>query len=199
MDDYETCLKKFKDPEMCRFGLRVVHLAETLRLDECLERHEAQRCLNMCLKNCKGENCNQVCLYALDAAVAKNIARKLARGAVAAATETDLTIPEAAAMGFHMLLKEPASDCVTKVASMRILGMVAVELRYLLGVQDLLLLLAPAIAMAYECIRDEAFNLLDMVAPSIGQEMAERIAAALQEGVVKIGRITLKFPPAKPT
>jgi hypothetical protein len=199
MNDYEACIKAFNDPEMCVFGFRVVQLVEALRLEECLDRHKPQKCLDKCLKNCRGENCRELCLSAADVAAARGIARRLVRDAVAAASETGLTVPEAAAAGFYMLLDEPGGDCVAKVVSMRVLGLVAIELRNLLGTQDMLLLLAPAVATAYECIGDEAFDLLDMVAPAIGREMAERIAAALEEGVVEIGRIVLKFPPAKPT
>jgi hypothetical protein len=135
----------------------------------------------------------------MDMAAAKSLARKLVQGAMAAASDTGVTIPEAAAMGFYMLLNEPDDDCIARIVSMKVLGLVAVELKKLLGMQDLLLLMAPTIAMAYECIGDNAFDLLDMLAPTIGREMAERIAAALEEGVVKIGNIALKFPPAKPT
>ncbi len=198
MNDYEACLKTFNDPEMCMFGFRVVQLAEALRLEECLDRHRPQKCLDMCLKNCRGENCRELCLNAMDAAAAKGIARRLVQDAVAAASETNLTVPEAVAVGFYMLLDEPGGDCVAKVISMRVLGLVAIDLRNLLGAQDMLLLLAPAIAAAHECIGDKAFDLLDMVAPAIGREVAERIAAALEEGIVKIGRIELKFPPVKP-
>ncbi|MFZ8808911.1 MAG: hypothetical protein ACO2PN_12520 [Pyrobaculum sp.] len=197
--DYEECLKRFNDPEMCGFGFKAVQLAETLRLEECLEKHKPQKCLDACLKNCRGENCRELCLNAMDMAAAKGIARRLVQGAVAAASETGISIPEAAAMGFYALLGEPDNDCIAKVISMRVLSFVAIELKNLLGVQEMLLLLAPAVAKAYECIGDSAFNLLDMVEPAIGREMVERIAAALEEGVVKIGRIALTFPPAKPT
>jgi hypothetical protein len=199
MNDYEECLKKFNDPEMCRFGQRATQLAEALRLEDCLERHRPQKCLDICLKNCKEKNCNDLCLNAMDMAAAKSLARRLVQGAIDAASETGITVPEAAAMGFYMLLNEPGDDCVAKIVSMKVLGLVVMELKKLLGVQELLLLLAPTIAMAYECIGDDAFNLLDTLAPTIGWEMAERIAAALEEGVVKIGNIALKFPPAKPT
>jgi hypothetical protein len=197
--DYEECLKTFNDPEMCGFGLKAVQLAEDLQLEKCLDRHGAQRCLEKCLKNCREAACRELCLSALDAAAAKSIARRLAQGAVAAASETGLTAPEAAAMGFGMLLEEPDGDCVAKVVSMRVLGLVAMELRNLLGTQDMLLLLAPAVAKAHECLGDDAFNLLDMLAPALGREAVERIAAAMEEGAVKIGRVVIKFPPAKPT
>jgi len=199
MDSYEECLKKFNDPEMCRFGQRAVQLAEALRLEECLERHRPQKCLDICLKNCKEKNCRDLCLSAMDMAAAKGLARRLVQAAIDAASDADITIPEAAAMGFYMLLNEPGGDCIARIVSMKVLGLVAVELKNLLGMEDLLLLLAPTIATAYECIGDEAFNLLDTLAPTIGQEMAERIAAALEEGIVKIGNIGLKFPPVKPT
>jgi len=198
MEGYEACLKEFSDPEMCMFGFRVVQLAEALRLEECLDRHKPQKCLDRCLKNCRGENCRELCLNAMDAAAAKGIARRLVQEAAAAASETGLTVPEAAALGFRMLLDEPSGDCTARIISMRVLGLVAMELRNLLGTQDMLLLLAPAIATAHECIGDEAFDLLDMIAPTIGRNMAERIAAALEEGAVKIGQVEIRFPPAKP-
>jgi len=199
VDSYEECLKTFKDPEMCRFGQRAVQLVEALRLEECLERHKPQKCLDVCLKNCKEKNCRDLCLSAMDMAAAKGLARRLVQGAIDVASDAGVAIPEAVAIGFYMLLNEPNDDCIAKIISMRVLGLVAVELRRLLGMKDLLLLLAPTIAMAYECIGDDAFSLLDTLAPTIGQETAERIAAALEEGIVKIGNIELKFPPVKPT
>jgi hypothetical protein len=199
MNDYEECLKAFNDPERCGFVSKAAQLAESLRLEECLERRGVQRCLNICLKNCEEGDCEEVCLGALEMASARSIARKLVQGAVAAASENGVTVPEAAAAGFYMLLNEPGDDCVAKIVTMRVMGLAAVELRNLLGEQEMLLLLAPAIAAAYECIGDEAFNLLDTMELAVGREMAERIAAALEEGVVKIGNIALKFTPVKPT
>jgi hypothetical protein len=52
--DYEKCLETFNDPEMCMFGFKVVQLAETLRLEECLDRRKPQKCLEKCLKSCGG-------------------------------------------------------------------------------------------------------------------------------------------------
>jgi hypothetical protein len=145
----------------------------------------------------RGEDCVELCLNAINVVAARNIARRLVQGA--AASETGLTVSEAAATGFYMLLDKPGGDCVAKVISMRVLGLVAVELKNLLGMRDMPLLLAPAIAAAYECVGEEAFDLLDMIAPAVGREMAERIAAALEEGAVRIGRVKLRFPPVKPT
>jgi hypothetical protein len=194
--NYEECT--FSNPEMCRFGFRAVQLAEDLRLEECLERRRPQKCLDACLKSCKGENCGELCANALDAAAAMSIARRLIHWAADTAPKTGFTVPEVAAAGFYMLLDEPSNGCAARVRSMRVMGLVAVELRNLLGMREMLLLMAPAIAKAYECMGDDAFNMLDMAAPAIGQNMAKRIAAALEEGVVKIRRIVLTFPPAKP-
>ena len=196
--NYEECLKTFNDPEMCRFGFRVTQLAEFLRLEECLERRRPQKCLDACLKTCRGENCGELCASALNAVAAMGVAHKLIHWAVDVARRTGLTIPEAVAVGFYVLLDAPGSDCAARVGMMRVMGLVAVELRNLLGMRKMLLLMAPAIAKAHECIGDEAFNMLDMAAPAIGQNMAKRIAAALDEGVVKIRRVVLTFPPAKP-
>ena len=196
MDDYETCLKRFNDPLVCGFGLRVVQLAEDL--DKCVEKNGPQRCLDECLKSCRGENCDRVCLNAVDMAVARNIARTLAQGAVAAASETDLTVPEAVAVGFRILMEESSDgDCFARLSSMRLLSFVAMDLKKLLGMQDMLLLMAPALAIAYDCVGDEAFRFLNNIAITIGREMSEKIAAALRKGVVEIGRITITFPPAR--
>jgi len=194
--DYEECLKRFKDPEMCGFGSRVVRLA--LRLEKCLERRGPQKCFDACLRRCRGEDCGELCANALNTAAAMGIARMLIRWAVDVAPKTGFTIPETVAIGFYMLLDEPGGDCVDKVNSMMVMSLVAVELKNLLGMREMLLLMAPAIAKAYECIGDDALNILDMAAPAIGRKMAEKIAAALDEGVVKIRRIALTFPPAKP-
>jgi len=199
MNGYEECIKTFNDPERCRFASKVAQLAEALKLEECLERRGPQKCLNICLKNCEEGDCDEVCFSALEMASARSIARRLVQGAVAAASEDGVTVSEAAAAGFYMLLSEPGDDCVAKIVTMRVMGLAAVELKNLLGEQEMLLLLAPAIAAAYECIGEDALNLLDMMEATIGREMAERIAAALEEGAVKIGRFTFRFTPVKPT
>lgn len=182
--DWGGCFKRF-DPE--RPG--------PAGLGGRLEERGARRCL-VCLETCRGEDCGELCTGALDSAAA--IARRLVHEAVDTASKTGLTIPEAVAVNFYMLLDEP-DDCVAKVFSMRVLSLVAVELGHLLGMKKMLLLMAPAIAKAHECIGDSAFSVLDAAAPAIGRKMAERIAAALDEGVVKIRRVVLTFPPAKPT
>jgi hypothetical protein len=197
--DYEACLKALGDLELCKFGATAVRLAEALRLDECLGRGEPQRCLDECLKNCGGEDCADLCLDALDVATAKSIAKRLAQEAATTAPKAGFTAPEVAAVGLYMLLREPEDDCISKIVSMRILGLAAIELRSLLGSEDMLLLLAPAVAKAYECLGGKTLDLLDALKPAIGREMVERIVATLEKGVLKIGRIELKFPPAKPT
>jgi hypothetical protein len=194
--DYEARFKALGDLELCKFGAAAARLAEALKLDECLGRGETQRCLDECLKSCREGDCADLCLDALDVAAAKSIARRLAQEAVAAAPKAGLTAPEVAAAGLYMLLKEPEEDCVSKIASMRVLDLAAIELRSVLDSQDVLLLLAPAAAKAYECLGGEV---LDTLKPAVGREMAERIAAALEKSVVKIGRIELKFPPVKPS
>jgi hypothetical protein len=196
--NYETCLKAFGDLELCKFGVAAARLAEALKLDECLGRSEPQRCLDECLKSCREEDCADLCLDALDVAAAKSIAKRLAQEAVATAPKAGLEAYEAAALGLYMMTKEPGEDCLSRVVSTRVLGLAAIELRSLLKRQDVLLTPASIIASAYECIESGAFDILDALKPAVGQEMAERIADALEKGVVKIRRIELKFPPAKP-
>jgi hypothetical protein len=199
MNGYETCLETLNDPETCGFAQATLRLAEALGLDGCLDENEPQRCLDACLENCQGENCRELCLGALDVAAAANLARRLIREAAEAAPKAGLTVPEAAAEGFRALLEGQGGDCAARLASMRVLGLVAIELRNLLAMQDLLLLLAPTVAKMHECLGDEALGLLDALAPAVGRETAERIAAALDKGAVKIGRVRISFPPVRPT
>jgi hypothetical protein len=191
---YEACLKAL---ELCNV-VATVQLAEALRFDECLGGGEPQRCLDECLENCREGGCADLCLDALGVAAAKGAARRLIHWAVEVAPKTGLTIPEAAAVGFYMLLDALSSDCPAKANLMTVMGLAAVELGNLLGMRKMILLMAPAIARAYECIGDDAFNILDVAAPAIGRSKAKRVAAALDEGVVKIRRVMLTFPPARP-
>jgi hypothetical protein len=60
-----------------------------------------------------------------------------------------------------------------------------------------MLLLAPLLAAEYACVGDEIFEFLEEARGTIGEEMARRIVAALENGGVVIGKVILWFPPVK--
>jgi len=194
---FENCVGATGDQEACRTVQRVFQLVKELSLVECVERRKVKKCFDACLDRCGGEECVDLCIGALDVAVGLAVARGLAEGAKMVAL-FGVSPAEAAAAAFaYMLQKAGRTKCPERADAARILNIVAVELRNLLGAQDLLLLLAPAVAVVHSCIGDEAFDVLDAIMSAVGEETTARIAAALEEGVVAVGNVVVKFPPVK--
>jgi hypothetical protein len=195
---FENCVGATGDPEACRVSQRVFQLVKELGLVECVERRKVRECFAACLDRCRGVGeCVDLCIGALDVAVGLAVARGLAEGAKMVALFGVSPVEAAAAAFAEMLQKAERTKCPERADAARILNIVAVELRNLLGAQDLLLLLAPAVAAAHSCVGDEAFDVLDAIMSAVGEETAARIAAALEEGVVAVGNVVVKFPPVK--
>jgi len=71
------------------------------------------------------------------------------------------------------------------------------ELKDLLRNKEVLLLLAPLLAVEHTCVGDEVFEFLEAARRGIGEEMTKRIVAALEEGAVEIGNSVIQFPPVQ--
>jgi hypothetical protein len=199
VDEFERCVEATGDLEKCRATQRVLQLVEDLGLVGCVARRGTEECLRECLRRCGGEDCAKLCLVAMDMAAGVVVAKNIAERAKAAAL-LGISPLDVAAMLFNMELNRMGRrDCPERANAARALSMAAVELRHLLGSQELLLLLAPTISMAYSCVGDDALDFLEAIAPAVGEEMMARIAVALEEGTVKIGNIVAKFPPVKTT
>ena len=63
--------------------------------------------------------------------------------------------------------------------------------------QDVLPLMAPALAAAHRCVGDWASEYLDFIKPFVGEEVVKRIVAAMEKGTAPIGGAAVKFEPAK--
>ena len=194
---YEACLKLTGDPNKCF----VFQAAEPVELEECVQKSAAVICFVKCVKGCSGsrEECVRQCRKAVDAAVARNLAKDILRGAADMVIESGLVIkmPEAVAMLVSSLLNlYLGSDCATKISLFHVVGMAVVRLRDLVA-PDLILLLAPLISAAHNCVGEEADDLLEEVKAVFGEQEVSKISAALDSGEVVVGRVIIRFPPVK--
>jgi hypothetical protein len=204
MDRFEKCVEVTKDPQFCSYLYQINQLINVLA--GCVVERGAEECFRECLRNCRGEGCGETCLGALEVAVGTAAAREVVRRAalVAALSGADL-INAIAAVFSEELKSAEAKECPDKAVAARILSIAAVELFMNLQktaspkmrerVQGLLLLAAPALAAAYQCVGEEAFEYLETVRPLIGEEAVERIVAAMEEGAVLVGGVVIKFRP----
>lgn len=208
MDAVEKCVEVTKDPYFCLSLYQINQLINSLA--ECVLDRDAEDCFQECLKRCRGEGCGETCLGALEVAVGTVAARMIAGRAIQVAELKGSDLMESIALTFKEELRSAeAKECPDKAAAARILSIAAVELfmnmQKAVGsspelrklAEDLLLLTAPALAAAYECVGDEVFEYLEVVRPLIGEEMTERIVAALEEGIVLVGGVDFKFKPVK--
>jgi len=195
---YELCLKAGGDRERCSFGVLVEKLKEGL--EKCVEKNAATKCFEKCVEGCGGgEDCVRACYVAVDAATARAVAKDVLRGAVEAVAESGLTVtmPEAAAALVSELLKKYAdADCEARAVLFRAMSMVIVDLHNVVG-PDLILMLAPLISVAYDCVGEAADSLLEEVRHAAGEEVAAKISAALDSGEVAVKRVLIRFQPVR--
>jgi len=204
MDRFEKCVEVAKDPQFCSYLYQINRLINGLA--GCVMERGTEDCFRECLRSCRGEGCREVCLGALEVAVGTAVAREVARRAALAVALLGADLINAVALVFNEELKSAeAKECPDKAAAARILSIAAVELFMSLQktaegspkmrkrVQSLLLLAAPALALAHQCVGEEAFEYLETIRPIIGEEAVERIAAALEEGAALVGDVVVKF------
>jgi len=203
MDAFENCVEK-AGQQLCSLLRRVNQL--TKELVDCIEVRDAKSCYDACLEKCRGDDCKVVCVNAVEVALGVLAARDIARRAAAATGLLGLDPIDAIAIVFDAEVKKiEKMECPERADVAMILAAAAVELHKASKVvpgmqertQDVLLLIAPALALAYRCAGEEAFTQLDLMMPFIGEEAVGRITDALENGVVLVGNTLIKFEPVK--
>ncbi len=63
--------------------------------------------------------------------------------------------------------------------------------------REVLLLVAPALAEAHQCMGEEVFKYLDSIKPLVGERAVRRIIRDLKEGNVFVGGVLITFKPVK--
>jgi hypothetical protein len=200
----EKCVKAVGDPQ-CRS-----YLQEVDRLTDgfmaCIESRSAEDCVQECLKECREQEwCGEACLGAMKAAVGTLVARGIIEIAEAAASLLNMDPVFAVASAFDKEFeKVKEKDCPEKEVMAWILAVAAVELyehfkkKLPRGrARELLLLMAPSLAEAYQCAGDEVFKYLDDIKPIIGERAVKKIVREMKEGNVFVGGEIITFKPVK--
>ncbi len=206
MDAFEKCVEVAKDPQFCSSLYKINQLINSLA--GCVWERGVEECFQECLKRCRGDGCRETCLGALEVAVGTVAARMIAGTAIQVAKLKGSDLMRSIASTFKEELESAkAKECPDKAAAARILSIASVELFMSMQkagppnlrelAEDLLLLMAPALAEAHQCVGDEVFEYLEVVKPLIGEEVAKKIAAAMEEGTVLVGGVDFKFKPVK--
>ena len=204
LDMAEKCIKATGDPQYCAFleqiGRRIDYFVK------CVRRRSVSDCFDGCLKGCREENCEEICLHAMEAALGAMVAGNIIELVKMATSLTNVSPFVAVASIFdEELEKVREEECPEKEIKAMVLVTAAVELyknhkklsiprRY---ARDLLLLTAPALAEAHRCVGEKIFEYLDSMRPFFGEKTTKRIATALKEGIVFIGNAPIFFKPIK--
>ncbi len=201
----EKCVEIFGDPQFCTYVKKVGQLLDRAR--KCVKNREAGYCYRDCLKRCQVEECEEVCLGVVEEALGVEVAEELADEAASVAIVLNLSPAVAVATVFSGELdKVKKKRCPNKAVMARILAAAVFELyekfkrkptlrRY---AQEVLLLIAPALAEAYQCVGESVFRYIDSeLRPFVKEKMIKRIVAAMEKGAVTIGDVKIKFKPVK--
>ncbi len=204
-DMFEKCVKATGDPQYCSHLQKVDQLTDGFV--ECLESRSADDCLHECLERCRGEGCGEACLGALYAAMGMAVAGKIIGIAEAAVSLLNMDPVTAVAWEFDKELeKVKEKDCPEKEVMAWILAAAAMELYMNFKnaptprrrrAQEVLLLMAPALAEAYQCVGEEVFKYLDSIKPLVGERAVKRIIREMKEGNVFVGGVIITFKPVK--
>ncbi len=196
MDIFRTCVNGTGDVEGCLLTEEVLRFMGNMGLVECLRSRTKKECFRECLYRC-GAECLEMCIMAVDVASGIAKARDLAED-VERAAEMGADPLDAAVAAFMLELDKAArKGCPDRAIEARILFITLVELKNLLKERELLLLLAPLLAVEYACVGDEVFETVEAIRKAVGEEVTKRIVAALEEGGIKIGRTIIWFPPVR--
>ena len=203
MDVFERCVGATGDPLFCMSVDQAGALVGCLA--KCIEVLDAESCRQICLGGCRGEGGKEVCLGVLEVALGVALARDVARRAAAAAAVLGIDLTSAVALAFsEEVEKVDEEDCPERETAAKALAAAAVELYRSFKkaglreqAQDVLLLMAPALAAAHRCVGDWAFEYLDFIKPFVGEEAVRRIVAAMEEGAALVGGVAVEFEPAK--
>ncbi len=212
MDPFKKCIEATKNPQLCTLAYRAGQL--TGRLVECVVLRSAKECFEECLKMCRGEGCEVACLNAVETALGVAIAWNAVARAAKAADLLGSDLLNTVALTFDAELKKAwEKDCPEKETASRVFAVAVAELHNIFKkvlnlqkhAQEVLLLLAPALALGYQCVGEEVFEYLDLLRPFIepaksGKEeksIVERITAAMEQGGVVVGNVIIGFKPVK--
>ena len=200
---FEKCVKVAGDPQCRSYLQKVERLADSFA--KCIESRSADDCMQECLRRCRGKECGEACLGALNAAAGMMVARSIIKTAEAAASQLNMDPVAAVAWAFYKEVeKAKTRSCPEKEVAAWILAVAAVELykhfkkapnprhRH---AQEVLLLMAPALAEAYQCVGEEVFKYLDSIKPIIGEGAVKRIIDEMKEGNVSVGGVLIEFKP----
>ena len=203
MDVLERRVKAFGDPRFCLSVHRVGNSARGLA--NCVKALDVESCLRICLEGCRGKGCAEACLGALEAALGVVAARAVARQTAAAVALLGIDPVDAAAPAFNAEMEKiERMKCPERGVAARALAAAAVELYRSFKkaglreqAQDVLLLMAPALAAAYQCAGKEVFKYLDSIKPIIGEGAVKRIIDEMRRGNVFVGGVLIAFKPVK--
>jgi hypothetical protein len=171
-------------------------------LRQCVKSQSEEDCFSDCFERCRREGCEEACTDTLMMFMGMVEAVKLGRRASQIAASRGLSHVDAVALAFEEELKKAEEeDCPEKAISAQVLAAAAVELGTSLRdvanlrdqAQDVFMLLAPALAVAHQCV--DVFRFLELMKVFIKEEAAKRVAAALEEGAVLVGGTAIKFKP----
>jgi|GEM_PF-6162484 len=195
-DRFKMCVEGTGDVEGCLLTRDVLGLVEGMDLAECVRARTTKECFVECVKKC-GVECRDLCLMAVNTAVGIAKAGDIALDVAFAASIGVNPLDAAAAAIVLELTKAMEVECPDRATIARTLVVTLIELKNLLRNREMLLLLAPLLAVEHTCVGDEIFEFLEATRQGIGEEMTKRIAAALEEGAVKIGNTIIQFPPVR--
>jgi len=202
---FEKCVEIFGDPQFCTYVKKVGQLSDRAR--KCVKNQKVGYCYRDCLKRCQVEECKEVCLGVVEEVLGVEMAEEISDEATALAIVRNLSPAVAVATIFNEELdKVKKKRCPNKAVMARILAAAVFELYEKFKkkptlrrhAQDVLLLMAPALAEAYRCVGESTFRYIDgELRPFVKEKMIKRIVVAMEEGAVTIGDVKIKFKPVK--
>jgi hypothetical protein len=136
-------------------------------------------------------------MVAVDTAIGIAKARNLMEDIKLAASAGIDPLDVAAAAVALELVKAIEVECPDRAVITRTLTIMLIELKNLLRSREVLLLLAPLLAVEHTCVGDAVYDFVESARQGIGEELTKRIVAAMEEGALKIGKTIIWFPPVR--
>jgi hypothetical protein len=194
-----ACMEILRDRQACERVARSLALEGELQLAECARERGLDECHELCLKRCQGADCGDLCARAVGHAGAQALAREILLAAARIAAASGLRLDEAVVVSFMSAVQRSeraARDCAARERLASALTVAADELAHAAGHPELVMLAAPAISLLRDCPKELERGLESLKV--LGEDIAARVAAALEEGAVVIGRAVIRFPPVPP-
>jgi hypothetical protein len=197
-----ACMEILRDRQTCERVARALALEEELRLVRCAQERGLDECHELCLERCRERghpDCGGLCARAVGYAGAQALAREILLAAARLAAAHGLALPDAIIVAFMNAVQHAdrrARDCAARERLAGALTVAADELADTAGHPELVMLAAPALALLRNC-RERLERALEALR-LLGEDIAARVAAALEEGAAVIGRAVVRFPPVPP-